>query len=120
MNKYVLGTVGADMSDEKNLNWEPTESDVDRSELESKLATTVENKSLEVLRNVDDAPLEMDDLAATKRSERPDLRLEASDSERKNIDLFMSIWGWVIVGGALALTLGIAAFFGWLRWLIFW
>ena len=108
------------MSDENNLNWEPNESDVTRSELESKLAATVENKSLEVLRNVDDAPLEMDETAATKRSERADLRLEPSDSERRNIDLFMSIWGWVIVGGALAITLGVAAFFGWLRWLIFW
>ena len=108
------------MKEEKNLNWEPSESDVGMSKLESKIAEKVETKSLEVLRNVDDAPPEMDEIAAKKRSERPDLRLEASDTERKNIDLFMSIWGWLIVGGALAVTIGVAAFFGWLRWLIFW
>ena len=109
-----------EMSEETNLNWEPSETDVNRSELESKVAEVVENKSLEGLRNVDDAPPEMDEIAAKKRSERPDLRLEASDSERKAIDFFMSVWGWAIVGGALAITLVVAAFFGWLRWLIFW
>ena len=108
------------MKEEKSLNWEPSENDVGMSELESKIAEKVETKSLEALKNVDDAPPEMDEIAAKMRSERPDLRLEASDSERKNIDLFMSIWGWLIVGGALAVTIGVAAFFGWLRWIIFW
>ena len=118
MKEFVHG--GVIMTSESNINWEPSENDVDRSKFESKIAEAIENKSLDVLRNVDDAPLEMDAIAAKQRSERPDLRLEATEDERKNIDLFMSIWGWLIVGGALAITIGVAAFFGWLRWIIFW
>ena len=118
MKEFVLG--GMIMTSKSKINWEPSKNDVERSEFESKIADDIENRSLDVLRNVDDAPLEMDEIAAKKRRERPDLRLEATEEERRNIDLFMSIWGWLIVGGALAITIGVAAFFGWLRWIIFW
>ena len=107
------------MADGESGVWNPTPDAVERSELESEVASAVEEESLTRLRNRDDAPPAADEKASKERIDRGDPRLEAGDSEQAKITRNMSMIGWLIVLGALGGVLLMTFALGYLRELAF-
>lgn len=89
------------------LSWEPTEADVKRSKIESKIADLIEDDSLHVIDELSGLDVSEKDAKAQRRA-RGDLRLDTSPAEQAAINQQVEIITWVLVGlTALAAVVGL-------------
>ena len=88
------------------LGWQPDEVDVKRSKVESKVADIIEGDSLTNLKIKSDSSEISEEMAKSIRASKGDVRLDTTSAEQQRANQITDAVTWVIVGIAVAITLG--------------
>ena len=91
------------------LGWKPSEIDKKNSEIESKVASIIEDDSLANLKSKAESSEMTEELAKAIRSVKGDVRLDTTPAEQAHANQLTDIVTWVFVGiGVLIVLIGAA------------
>ena len=94
----------------EEVGWTPAEDSILESKVESKLADIIEGDSLESLRKKSDSAKTTEEIAKATRSAKGDRRLDVTPAEHEHAKQLTDVVSWVLVGIAVVVVLGGAAF----------
>jgi len=102
LNVDTMGYIGGNMSEE--TGWEPAQHLVNVSEVESKVATIIEEDSLDVINSMSSTDGLTTRQAKMARNLRGELRVDTTSEEQKKIIATYDYAIWAVVGTLTILT----------------